>query len=426
MANWFVYDANNNKRGPFSNTQLKKLADSNKINPETIIETETGRKAKAAKVKGLFVERTNQGNTAPPQTQKTPPERTWFYYDVVGIKCGPVNSSQLKKLAAANSINGETIIENHTGRQQKAGNIKGLFPEPAPAASPRPELSPFATYNQGDSQIFGENDAGYGYSDAYSLEGMNYSDSQAYPIEPVGRTPAPGEGYCTNCGEIVSLRAAACLKCGADPKKQKNYCRKCGTKLNPEQVICLNCGVSVKGNNEERPRRRKSTTREKNKSKVTAGLLALFFGTLGIHKFYLGKPGMGVLYLILTLLVLGAIITSILSLIDAIVLFCMDDDVFYDTYCIEVSRPSRQRDYDDEYDHNKPAKNRLLAALLALFFGCLGVHKFYLGRPAAGVLYIFLTILTAFILSAILSFIDFIVLLCMDDDRFGVKYNSGW
>ncbi|WP_235616103.1 TM2 domain-containing protein [Metasolibacillus sp. FSL H7-0170] len=34
------------------------------------------------------------------------------------------------------------------------------------------------------------------------------------------------------------------------------------------------------------------------KSKLLAAVLAILFGSLGIHKFYLGRPGMGFLYLI--------------------------------------------------------------------------------------------------------------------------------
>ncbi len=34
------------------------------------------------------------------------------------------------------------------------------------------------------------------------------------------------------------------------------------------------------------------------KSKLAAGLLAIFLGDFGAHKFYLGKPGMGILYLL--------------------------------------------------------------------------------------------------------------------------------
>ena len=33
------------------------------------------------------------------------------------------------------------------------------------------------------------------------------------------------------------------------------------------------------------------------KSKVTAALLCFFFGALGIHRFYVGKVGIGLLYL---------------------------------------------------------------------------------------------------------------------------------
>ena len=34
------------------------------------------------------------------------------------------------------------------------------------------------------------------------------------------------------------------------------------------------------------------------KSKVAAGLLAIFLGGIGVHKFYMGKIGMGILYLL--------------------------------------------------------------------------------------------------------------------------------
>jgi TM2 domain-containing membrane protein YozV len=34
------------------------------------------------------------------------------------------------------------------------------------------------------------------------------------------------------------------------------------------------------------------------KSKVAAGLFGILLGSLGVHKFYLGKIGMGILYLL--------------------------------------------------------------------------------------------------------------------------------
>lgn len=39
-----------------------------------------------------------------------------------------------------------------------------------------------------------------------------------------------------------------------------------------------------------------------NKSKVAAALLNFFFGTLGAHRFYLGKIGTGILMLLLTII----------------------------------------------------------------------------------------------------------------------------
>ena len=51
-----------------------------------------------------------------------------------------------------------------------------------------------------------------------------------------------------------------------------------------------------------------------NKSKVTAALLCFFLGTLGIHRFYVGKTGTGVIQL----LTLGGI--GIWALIDFIMI----------------------------------------------------------------------------------------------------------
>ena len=64
-------------------------------------------------------------------------------------------------------------------------------------------------------------------------------------------------------------------------------------------------------------------------------------------------------------------------------------------------------------------KNKTLAGLLALFFGWLGVHRFYLGQTGLGILYIFLIGI-----SFILSIIDAIYFFNMDEEEFNRKYNS--
>ena len=65
-------------------------------------------------------------------------------------------------------------------------------------------------------------------------------------------------------------------------------------------------------------------------------------------------------------------------------------------------------------------KNKTVAALLALFIGGLGVHKFYLGRPFQGFIYL---IFCWTFLPSIFSFIGGIILLAMSEDRFNKKYN---
>ena len=76
------------------------------------------------------------------------------------------------------------------------------------------------------------------------------------------------------------------------------------------------------------------------KDKVTAGLLALFLGGLGIHKFYLGYTTEGIIILLVQLLLgpltFGLIyfITGPILLIEAIIYFTKSDEDFYRTYVL--------------------------------------------------------------------------------------------
>lgn len=70
------------------------------------------------------------------------------------------------------------------------------------------------------------------------------------------------------------------------------------------------------------------------KDKVTAGLLAFFFGPFGAQHFYLGDERKGVTYLLITLFTfgVGAVALAIIGIIDAIKFLSMSDDDFQE-YC---------------------------------------------------------------------------------------------
>lgn len=75
-----------------------------------------------------------------------------------------------------------------------------------------------------------------------------------------------------------------------------------------------------------------------SKSKIAAGLLAIFLGSLGIHKFYLGYSGAGIVMLLVSLLAgfvtlgLATAIMSLIALIEGIIYLTKTDEQFYYTY----------------------------------------------------------------------------------------------
>jgi len=65
--------------------------------------------------------------------------------------------------------------------------------------------------------------------------------------------------------------------------------------------------------------------------KILAGLLAIFFGGLGIHKFILGYTKEGVIMLVLSVITCGTI-GSVIGLIEGIMYLTKSDEEFYNTY----------------------------------------------------------------------------------------------
>lgn len=73
-----------------------------------------------------------------------------------------------------------------------------------------------------------------------------------------------------------------------------------------------------------------------SKSKITAGLLALLLGGVGAHKFYLGHPGLGILWILLSMTFVGAIFwTGPASFAEAIIYFTRTDEDFHQRYVVQ-------------------------------------------------------------------------------------------
>ncbi len=117
--------------------------------------------------------------------------------------------------------------------------------------------------------------------------------------------------YCKNCGNLMDDNAAICVKCGCQKGTGTSYCPNCGQPTVPGAACCTNCGVSLS-----------VAPAGAAKSKLAAGLLGIFLGSLGVHNFYLGYIGKAVAQLLISLLSCGtlAIVSEIWGLIEGIMI----------------------------------------------------------------------------------------------------------
>ncbi len=113
--------------------------------------------------------------------------------------------------------------------------------------------------------------------------------------------------FCRNCGKEVPAQAVMCVACGCPPRSGNKFCQNCGAESHPVATICVKCGVQLA-----------SAIPFDAKSKVVAGLLGIFLGGLGIHRFYLGFTGIGLAQIAVSLVTCG--IGSIWGLIEGILI----------------------------------------------------------------------------------------------------------
>jgi TM2 domain-containing membrane protein YozV len=122
-------------------------------------------------------------------------------------------------------------------------------------------------------------------------------------------------------------------------KTTEKYCKDCGTVVNIKAEICPNCGVRqvelsqpqvVINNANTQNNSGFNLVKTGTRSKYVAAVLAFTLGGLGIHKLYLGRTGMCLLYILFC----ATFIPAIIGFLEGFVLLSMkqvDFDMEYNS-----------------------------------------------------------------------------------------------
>ena len=148
-----------------------------------------------------------------------------------------------------------------------------------------------------------------------------------------------------------------CAKCDAELRDGAKFCDLCGV----EQSVGQPDGsISEPGGASAAPE-----SMSRSKKLVTYRMLSLFLGSLGVHSFYAGYVGKGVVQLLLS----WTGISGIWALVDVFTVTC---------------------DADGRQMEDTVPKDIVLYRVLAFFCGGIGAHNFYAGRLGRGLVQILL------------------------------------
>jgi len=123
--------------------------------------------------------------------------------------------------------------------------------------------------------------------------------------------------FCRHCGTVIDKDCIICTACGKQVGvlTQTKYCKFCGSIIDVECVVCPKCGKQIEELKTAAPHAGVANPgvviTNNNiagaygaypmgvpKDKWIALVLCLFLGYLGAHKFYEGKIGVGILYIL--------------------------------------------------------------------------------------------------------------------------------
>jgi len=196
--------------------------------------------------------------------QNAPASQMKYYYaNPNNETVGPVEETDLKALYASGSITAQTNVIPEGGNSWVSYAVQ--FPSGFPTPPPQ-------TVHQ---------------STANATQRCPYCDEQV----------SVSAKKCRHCGEIldVALRAAEEAKKSAGAQQPMVFMNAGGGSSSSAAAASSSGNGQIIG----------------TKSRVVAALLAIFLGGIGVHKFYLGQTGWGIVYLLFCWTLIPAIIAPI-------------------------------------------------------------------------------------------------------------------
>jgi TM2 domain-containing membrane protein YozV len=118
----------------------------------------------------------------------------------------------------------------------------------------------------------------------------------------------------------MAAETVFCRACGHNMSAQAEACPQCGHPTSTLPLAPASAGIVGAGG--------------PPKSRVVAGVLGLLIGGFGVHKFYLGKVGLGVVYI----LFFWTFVPAIIGFIEGIIYLVQSDEEFSYKQGVTVQR----------------------------------------------------------------------------------------
>jgi TM2 domain-containing membrane protein YozV len=222
---------------------------------------------------------------------------TKWFVEVRGKTLGPIDSEQLKKMAAGKSIDANTKVRREgDGGWTLASRVTGLFSPP----------------------------------DAKPSSAQVAKSSNPPSLPPAPEPPVQDRVACPFCGESIAQQAIKCRFCNEflDRGGPVASVYADGSATAPFEHSASVSKSSAYYASQGRPQyvnvHHYHGAPVARKDRIVAALLAFFLGGLGIHHFYMGRPWIGIIYI----LFFWTLIPAFIALIETIYYLCISDETF--------------------------------------------------------------------------------------------------